>query len=488
MAVETPNDQYLEHAPRWQRVRDAIGGKDEFKERAKDYLPDPSAPGTDVTQAANRYSKYFLRAVWLAATAQTSTGLIGSLFREDPNVEAPADFIVDNINGGGLSAVQFAKRVGKEMLDIGRVGVLVDYPATTGEISKAQENAGAIRSYVTTYPAESIISWADEMVGGVRRLSRVVLKEGETVDVDEFETEEETIYRVLRLTDGVYTQQVYRPVEIKGTSGFLNRTTTTRIEYRPDEELITPRTKAGQTFDHIPFYFGGATNNDPIIDASPMLPLADVNFAHFRNSADWEENLFQCGQATPHVSGLRTRGDDKNVYLGVGAVIETEIGGKAELLQIEANSALASELDRKREMMIDMGARLIVNKAQNETAEAARIKHGSEVSVMQNLANNVDDLMEKVMTEMAFFEGLDGDITFETNKQFFEQPIDLNIARGLIELMNSDLPFTKMDAFDAMKKKGWVAASRDFDEAVAEKEEELSTGLIGGQTDVVPQA
>ena len=50
--------------------------------------------------------------------------------------------------------------------------------------------------------------------------------------------------------------------------------------------------------------------------------------------------------------------------------------------------------------------------------EAARIKHGSEVSVMQNLANNVDDLMEKVMTEMAFFEGLDGDITFETNKSY----------------------------------------------------------------------
>lgn len=475
MAVETPNDQYLTHAPRWQRVRDAIGGKDEFTERATDYLPDPSAPGTDATQAANRYSKYFLRAVWLAATAQTSTGLIGSLFREDPSVEAPGDFIVEDINGGGLSAVQFAKRLGKEMLDIGRVGVLADYPPTEGETSLAQ----SVRPYAATYPAESIISWDDAMVGGVSKLTRVVLKEGETVNVDEFATEEQTIYRVLRLQDGVYTQQVYRPVEVtETTGGFINRQTTTRIEYQPDEELITPRTRSGATIDHIPFHFGGATNNDAIIDASPMLPLADINFAHFRNSADHEENLFQVGQATPHVSGLRTRGDDANVYLGVGAVIETEIGGSAELLQINENQALALELDRKRDMMIAMGARLIVNAGQNETAEAARIKHGSEVSVIQSLANNVDDLMEKVMGELAAFEGLTGDITFETNKQFFEQPLDLNVARGMIEMMNSDLPYTKRDAFDAMKKKGWVAASRDFDAVVDEKEENPPTGLI----------
>ena len=48
----------------------------------------------------------------------------------------------------------------------------------------------------------------------------------------------------------------------------------------------------------IPFTFIGATNNDHTIDDAPLLPLAELNIGHFRNSADNEESSFVVGQPT----------------------------------------------------------------------------------------------------------------------------------------------------------------------------------------------
>ena len=55
---------------------------------------------------------------------------------------------------------------------------------------------------------------------------------------------------------------------------------------------------------NIPFIFCGALNNSPDVDKSPVYDIAEVNIAHYRNSADYEESCFIAGQATPVLTGL----------------------------------------------------------------------------------------------------------------------------------------------------------------------------------------
>ena len=80
----------------------------------------------------------------------------------------------------------------------------------------------------------------------------------------------------------------------------------------------------------IPFTFVGAQNNDPSIDESPLYDIAMINLGHYRNSADYEESVFWCGQAQPWISGLDEQWRDwmeKNgVYVGSRAPMMLPVG------------------------------------------------------------------------------------------------------------------------------------------------------------------
>ncbi|MDP0908071.1 hypothetical protein Q6322_30065, partial [Klebsiella pneumoniae] len=57
-----------------------------------------------------------------------------------------------------------------------------------------------------------------------------------------------------------------------------------------------PKPKGEDFWDEIPFTFVGAQNNDPSIDESPLAALVEINLGHYRNSADYEDSVFLCGQ------------------------------------------------------------------------------------------------------------------------------------------------------------------------------------------------
>jgi len=72
--------------------------------------------------------------------------------------------------------------------------------------------------YITTYPAEDCVNWEIEQTEEGDSLKLVVLREPyEEEGKDPFVKESKTQYRVLRLSGGVYSQEVYRM--IKGQNG-----------------------------------------------------------------------------------------------------------------------------------------------------------------------------------------------------------------------------------------------------------------------------
>jgi hypothetical protein len=265
--------------PQYNVVRDCVAGEITVKAKGTTYLPMPQPTDLSPGNVA-RYSDYLLRAVFYNVTKRTLAGLSGQVFLRDPVIDVPTqlDPVIKDMNGEGVPAEQFANALEDMVLQYGRAGLLTDYPQVEGATSQAQILSGEVRPTIILYSPYDVINWRTISRGGKKVLSLVVIKELYQSNDDEFEIEEDTQYRVLRLVDGIYTVTVYR--KSAGAQG-----------YSPYEAPRTPLDSSGKPLTEIPFKFVGAKNNDVIVDPSPLYDLAAINLAHYRNSADYEESV-----------------------------------------------------------------------------------------------------------------------------------------------------------------------------------------------------
>ena len=453
MPVDTRHPLYDAHIKRSTRTRHAVAGTDAVKDACKIYLPDPDP------QDLERYRAYKLRAVWMGVTGRTHAGMLGAIFRKDPDLDLPAaiEYMDDNADGSGTGLVQFSKRLCSELIQAGRHGVLTEYPPAPEGLTA--EQAAEYRAELTHYDDASIINW--ERVDGL--LSLVVLKESYSVAVDEFKREERTQYRVLRMTEGVYTQQVYRDDE--------------------PGELVVPRQANGNPWPFIPFQFYGAMNNDESPDKPLLLDIADLNFAHYRNSADHEESSWTVGQPMPHVDIGETTTEEwkalnpNGIEWGSRRGVQTK-GGKLELVQAEPNTMPGQGMKDKEAQMLALGARLIEQRGQNETAEAVRARSGAENANLSTVATNASDGLRKNLAWALMFMERNpntDDIVFELNQEFYERDADPQMVMARIAELDRGL-IAKQDYRTWRRKTGGIEPERT--------DEEIDADVQSGGTDI----
>lgn len=397
---------------RWQKINDCIAGEDAVKGRKDTYLP---VPDSDVGGTVNdaRYINYILRAVYYNVTGRTLSGLVGQVFSRETVVNFPPELALleDDVAGDGVGITQQAKKTLEHVLSLGRAGLLSDYPRTDKPVSKAQEASGEIRPIIKMYRPENVINWRTLRVGASVKLSLVVLVETLDVEDDGFETKTVTAYRVLRLVDNKYTVTVYVEDTADGK--------TTVVEHG---ETVTPLDATGKPFDFIPFTFVGPENNDPTIDAAPLYALANLNIAHYRNSADFEDSCFIAGQPTPVFSGLTeewvTNVMKGKVHLGARGGVMLPKGGLATLLQAQANSMPQTAMEHKEKQMVALGAKLVEERTIRRTATEARQDEASETSILSSATKNVNTAYELALKWAQMFTKGKGEITLTLNSDF----------------------------------------------------------------------
>src|SRR5690606_39611377 len=101
---------YIRSAPLWRKVRDACAGEDAIKAAGELYLPDPSSDRAD-PHARRRYGRYLERAVYFNATGRTLQGLVGVAFANWPRMVVPEKYLLDDVDGSGVSLVNQAQMV-----------------------------------------------------------------------------------------------------------------------------------------------------------------------------------------------------------------------------------------------------------------------------------------------------------------------------------------------------------------------------------------
>jgi hypothetical protein len=449
MPVNTANKEYEGNKYKWSLVRDCCEGSEAVKNASRTdaapvgsgstletysgtkYLPAPNSSDNS-QENVDRYKAYKKRANFVNFTGHSKEAFAGMVCRVPPAVELPTlmEPMRDNIDGMGNSLTDAIKRTLDEVLTTAREGILVDHPVMPAGLS--QEQTAGITATLKSYCAESIINWKTKMINGRMVLSMVVLKEEEAVPEDEFTDDYTTIYRVLKLTeDNVYIQNIY------DEDGDL----MSNVDGETD---IIPRQHNGSAFDFIPFYFIGALNNDPHVDRPPLYDLAEVNLAHYRNSADYEESCFMVGQPTPVMSGL-TQGWVNDVLkgkvmMGSRAFVPLPTGGSAMLLQANPNQMPAEGMKMKEAQMIQIGAKIITDSGQAETAEAAKIRFSGQNSKLGTVVDNIEKAYEKCLEWVGIFMGVDAtNIDVNLNREFYERGANPEMIMAQIQMLSNSV-------------------------------------------------
>lgn len=455
--VKTKHPEYEEYFPKWERVRNALSGD------VRQYLRNVGRNEPDAAIGAAYQKEYEEGAVYYNFTKRTLAGMVGSVMRKDPEQTIPAqlDYLLTNADGSGVGLWQHAQDTLGEIDSVGRGGLLVDLPRLAAA-TQADQNSGLLNPVIAFYSAENIVNWRLERTGSVNRVVMVVLRERyEYVNgKNEFSPNIGTQYRVLDVFDGKYRQRLYR-FDTKGAlaaDGYE--------ELFPDNGALAP--------GFIPFAFIGAGNNDAAVDAPPLLPLADINIGHYRNSADNEDSSYIVGRPTLFIFPSQQmtperfmEANPKGIRMGSRTGHNLGQGGDAKLVQAEPNNLARENMLNKAQQAVQIGAQLITP-TQQITAESARLQRGADTSVMATVARNVSQAYTDALKWCAgLLRVSDAGIEFKLNTEFFLQPMTpQDRAAWMADINAGLLPATAY--YSALRKAGvtdWT--DNDIKDAVA---------------------
>lgn len=457
MPVTDQHSQYGKHIKSIKIVRDCVKGSDAVKKEGVAYLPMLHADDSNTS----RYADYKKRALFVNVTGQTSDGLLGMAYRKPPEIELPKEIeaIKTNANGAGLTLSQLSQKITADLLQSGRCGLLVDYPPVAEGVTKADEQAQNIKAKIGFYATESIINWRSTVFGGLKKLTLIVLKETVSlIKLDGFGEAVEDQYRVLRYDPATgYTQQLY---DKEGKSITI-------------ETIIKA---SGKALNEIPFVFVGSVNNDEDIDKAPLKDIAEVNIAHYQNSADLEDSSHMVGQPQVVISGLdqqwvKDNYQDQTIVFGSRAPLLLPENGSATMLQAEPNSMPQAGMELKEKQMIALGARLIEDRSVSTTATDAEIKFAAQNSKLAIIANNVESALKQALLWCQAFMGGTGESTFVLNRDFYPKIVDPQTIIAVIQA-HATGAIAKTDVRAVLRKGGIIDPDRKDEDIDTEIENE----------------
>lgn len=460
MALDTPSRDYIAQRDTWKQIRALSAGAS----AAREYVATLPGMGDD------RFDLFKKRAYYLPALPRTVETFGGLIFLREPQKKAPAalDPYIRDATLTGLSIDSLSSWAVNEVIETGRIAVLVDCPKAPAGLSVAQAEALGVRAYARVYETETILSAEYGNFGGVRKLFRVRLQETKLATDGEFNETATPRIRMLELDGGVYTQRVFE----KQAAG----------QWLLVEESQPVR--GGKTLDYIPIFFMNHRDHDAGAMRPPLADLSDVSISHLNSSALREWGEMWTANPTPWFAGVMAaptneQGETSSTYsvkLGSSEAILLSKDGKAGFLEF-AGAGLASigeTLDRKEKHMAALGTRaLLEDPRQAIAAETARIQNAGQNSTLGRIAAVGSAMMTNVLRELAKWANVSDleSINYALNKNFVPagmppEKIKANIAAVQAGLMSSQEFLKSMQASDE------IDPAKEWEEHLFEIEED----------------
>lgn len=441
--------KYDEYLPRWERVRAAVQGEEEVKKlpRVLPYLnPNDLSP-----ENIRRNEQYLERAVYFNATGRTLEGLIGLAFAKTPkNNLGEFTYLQDDSEGEGVNIYHVAQEGLSGILQTGRHGFLSDIVND--------------RPVVVGYRAESIINWRSNKIAGKNQLELLVLQEVISEAEGDYSSKDVVQYREFR-NDGQNISYIVWRAEAGGEpkkhdSGYLAI---------PHSSKIMPE---------IPFAFCGSINNSSNIQPAPLKGLAEMNLAHFRDSADYQDSVFYCGQVQAWISGLdetwRDHLEKQGAYVGSRKVLLLPVNGKMGMEQAQPNMLAKEAMTDKKEAMVALGARVVEQSPVTKTATQAAGDIATNTSVLGLATGNVSEAITLSIRRLGYYRNARAfeEAEFEVTQDFTEQAIDPDKLRAMVESWQAGA-FSRIDLRAKLRQMGMISPERTDAQIDEEVDSEL---------------
>ncbi len=400
----------------YQKIRDVLDGQDQVQSQGELYLPRPEG------MSGSAYSAYVKRASFYAVAERTLSGLAGAITRTPPILELPPrlDTMRENATFEGNSFSVLLEEVVSEVLSIGRIALVLDYPAAGAKVAEAP--------YISTFRAEGILDWREEVVGGRKKLTYLRLHE----DNDDLRDEVEQ-HLVLTL-EPAYTIRRYHVTTQRNGLG-INQTTEVQI----DDDVV-PVVNGSPLFD-IPAVIISPYNLKVDVEKPPFLDLVNVNLAHYRNSADYEHSLFLTSQPTPWVAGAINE-KNKPSTIGSGAFWVLPEGATCGVLEITGAGigSIKDAMEGKIAQMASLGARMVyLGKGRNETSDTASLRVKDELSLLASTVSMVEAGLLKLLRLAAEWTqpGTADQVVLRMHRDFVSSQMDAGTLTALVKAWQS---------------------------------------------------
>lgn len=443
--IDDRHDEYNEHYQDWEMCEDAAKGERAIHNGGTTYLPKLAEEGDD------DYKARVARTPFFNATKQTITALHGMLFGKPAAFDKPAglDAYLGDIDLDGTTFDELAEKCGRQLLEAGRVCLLVDHPPGVPGETVAQAEARGIRPSIKLYEAENFTNWKYSRVNNRSQLVRAVLCEEDE--------EHGEVYRELLLEDsGGYIQRVWK----------IEKTTGEQTQVGPD---IVPL-MSGAPLTFIPFYPIGCGH-------PPLLDLAMMNIHHYQVSADYEHGCHLSGLPTGFISGHAKQAGDPSIYVG-GPVFNLLPRPEAKAYFVEVTGkfeALRTNLQDKQAMMAVLGARMLETQRPGvEAAETAAIHRKGEESQLGTIARQLNQGLTKALVTFCEWARLGAGVSYSLPTDYATLGLTAQELTAVVGAWQAGA-VSGQARFDYLKRRNFYPEAATYEEEQARIGEEGPT-------------
>jgi hypothetical protein len=371
MPVTDLAPEYSENQDDWKMIRDVLKGAKAIREGGVTYLPMLGG------MSWGEYEAYKKRAQFFNATARTLNGLVGMIFRKEPEIILDgAEVLRPSLEACTIDNqpfTVFARAVVREILSMGRVGALVDAPVNGGS------------PYFSIYMAENITNWRNTRASNGKIVAnQVILKEDLLVESQSgFGSDEITIYRELYLDeDGVYTQRLWFPVKTKEN-----------VAYAAQDAINASMVGAGFFRDEMPFICFGPMKSSLKVQRPPILDIAELNVLHFQRSAQLAHGQFYTATPTYWAIPPNT-GDIPEYRVGPNTVWLVDQPNSCGILEYRGEGLryLESACTQLENQMAGLGARLVADRRNTagESNQVAEMRSKGESALLYEIVDSAE--------------------------------------------------------------------------------------------------
>jgi hypothetical protein len=367
-----PSPLYIERSPDWNLIRTIKKGRRAVIDSNE--LMTPRLSG----QSTQAYGKYKEWGALFNALGKTIEAWTGMLFRKQPQITNEIDAPVVTISRDGQPLNNTVQTITEEIVSLGWVGTLIDYPPTDQTLTKTQKKELNIQATAAMYPAESIINWDYAIINNVKQLNYVVLQEAMANSDDKFSHATKVVYRILDFDDEGYYRQTL--VDKSGTV----------------IDLIEP-IRNGQRLNYIPFAFGTPNGVNGVLRTA----VTELNRSHWISSVDHRQSLHWSGYNQMFIWGVP---EDTEIEVGV-PYANSNNEARAEIITGQASTPLKEELTAIENQMSIVGANALAAQGRYvQSAETATINQSSETSILSRMSQSISDYITWILIEIAKWE------------------------------------------------------------------------------------